>query len=64
MLLAGPILNEAGEPRGSLLIIRAETLDAARAFAENDPYAQADLFKNVDIKPYRLVAGALAPKTS
>lgn len=63
VLLAGPLLNDAGEPAGSLLIIEAEDAAAARYFAEKDPYALAGLFKHVEITPYRIVAGALAPKS-
>lgn len=63
VLLAGPLLNEAGEPKGSLLIIEADNADAARTFAESDPYARAGLFDNVEITPYRIVTGALAPKS-
>ena len=62
VLLAGALLNEAGEPGGSLIVIEAENADAARAFADNDPYARAGVFKKVDIAPYRIVAGKLAPK--
>ena len=63
VLLAGALLNEAGDPAGSLIIIEAENADAARAFADNDPYAKAGVFKQVDIAPYRIVTGALAPKS-
>ena len=63
VLLAGALLNEAGEPAGSLLIIEAEDANAAKAFADNDPYAKAGVFNKVDIAPYRIAAGALAPKS-
>ncbi|MEM8986095.1 MAG: YciI family protein [Pseudomonadota bacterium] len=60
--LAGALLDAAGEkPIGSLIIVEADTLDAAHAFADDDPYAKADAFAKVDIKPYRIALGALAP---
>jgi uncharacterized protein YciI len=52
--LAGPFLSDDGQtPTGSMLIIDAADLAAAKAFAANDPYAQAGLFASVDIKPWR-----------
>ncbi len=51
--LAGPILDEDGEtPIGSLLIIEAESLEAARAFAARDPYAEAGLFASSRVDPW------------
>jgi uncharacterized protein YciI len=50
---AGPLLDEAGEMNGSLLIFEGETEEAARAFAEGDPYAQAGLFERVEIRSWR-----------
>jgi len=57
--LGGPLLNDDGQPIGSLLIIEAESDKEAKEFAENDPYAKAGLFKFVEIKPYKFVAGSL-----
>lgn len=59
VLIAGPILDDAGDPAGSMLVINATDGQAAQAFAENDPYAKAGLFESVEIAPYRLVAGTL-----
>lgn len=57
--IAGPFLSEDGEKMvGSLIIIEADDIDAARAFAEDDPYAQAGLFAEVDVKPWRWLVGA------
>nr|WP_316656731.1 YciI-like protein [uncultured Gellertiella sp.] len=53
--IAGPFLDADGKPCGSLVIIRADDLAAARALAEQDPYAIAGLFESVDIKPYNWV---------
>jgi uncharacterized protein YciI len=55
MILAGPMLNEAGQAIGSLLVIEAENQAAAKALAAADPYAQAGLFESVTIRPYRTV---------
>ena len=61
VLLAGPLLDEEGRPKGSLLVIRMENEAAARDFADKDPYALAGVFDKVEIAPFRIVAGALAP---
>ena len=57
--LAGPFLDAAGDPAGSLLIIEAADLDAARAFAAADPYAKAGLFQSVDIRAFKATIGEL-----
>lgn len=57
--LAGPFLSEDGQtPVGSMLIIDAANLAAAKAFAANDPYAQGGLFASVEIKPWRWTVNA------
>jgi len=59
--IAGPYLDEAsGEPRGSMLILEVESLDAARALLDKDPYAIAGLFAEVEIRPWRWVVGVPA----
>ena len=47
---AGPFLNEAGAPEGSLLVVDAESSEAARALADADPYAKAGLFRSVTMR--------------
>lgn len=57
--IAGPFLSDDGEKMvGSLIIIEADDIDAARAFAEDDPYRKAGLFASVDVKPWRWLIGA------
>lgn len=52
---AGPFLDAAGKPDGSLVVIRAETADEAGAIAAADPYATAGLFSKVEIRPWNWV---------
>lgn len=55
---AGPYLTPDGEAMiGSLLVIEAEDLEAAKAFAANDPYGKAGLFSDVEIHPWRWTVG-------
>jgi uncharacterized protein YciI len=56
---AGPFLNEAGDPVGSLLIIEMADLAEAKAFAAADPYAEAGVFASVDVRPFKLTLGSL-----
>lgn len=54
--IAGPMLSDDGERMmGSVFILEAESLDAARAISARDPYTQAGLFANVTIRPFRQV---------
>lgn len=50
--LAGPFLDDAGKPCGSLVVVEAADRDAAWTLAAGDPYAKAALFAHVDIQPW------------
>lgn len=54
--MAGPFL-EAGQMCGSLVIVEAEDLAAAEAWAAGDPYAAAGLFENVSVTEWKKVVG-------
>jgi uncharacterized protein len=53
LLRAGPLLDGAGQPCGSLIMIEVADQAAADAFAAADPYATGCLFAQVLIHPYR-----------
>ena len=55
--LAGPYLDETGQPTGSMLVIEADDLTAAQAFADADPYKLAGLFSHTDVRAFRVVLG-------
>jgi len=57
--LGGPFLSDAGEMAGSLIIIEAADMAAARAWHETDPYKLAGLFERVEIRPWRATFGEL-----
>ena len=50
---AGPFIDDAGNPNGSLVISEAKDFADAKAIAAADPYAQAGLFASVDIRPWK-----------
>jgi uncharacterized protein YciI len=54
LVLAGPFLCDDGETmNGSLVVVAAASLEAARAIAAGDPFAKAGLFASVEIRPWR-----------
>jgi uncharacterized protein YciI len=55
--LAGPFLDDAGEMTGSLLVLDLPDMDAAQAWAAEDPYAKAGLFDSVTIRAWKKVIG-------
>jgi uncharacterized protein YciI len=64
LLVAGPcpaIDNEnPGEAgfTGSLIIAEFSNLEEAKAWADNDPYIAAGVYKKVTVKPYKKVLPA------
>jgi uncharacterized protein len=50
---AGPFLDGAGNPNGSLVVVEAADQAAAEDIAANDPYSLAGLFTSVTIRPWR-----------
>ena len=51
--LAGPFTEADGESmNGSLVVIEAASLQAAKEIAAGDPYAKAGLFASVEIRPW------------
>lgn len=55
--MAGPMLDADENMCGSLIILEVANLAAAQAWAENDPYAKADLFSDVRIQAWKKVIG-------
>jgi uncharacterized protein YciI len=58
--LGGPFLHADETMAGSLMIIEAESLEAAEAFHARDPYTRAGLFEQSSVSPWRVTIGALA----
>lgn len=61
LLLAGPCpAIDAEDPgpagfSGSIVIAEFESLEAARAWAQDDPYVGAGVYARVDVRPFRKV---------
>jgi uncharacterized protein YciI len=58
--LGGPFLDTDGNMAGSLIIVEAESLEAARALHDKDPYKLAGLFETSEIRPYRITLNGLS----
>ena len=61
LLLAGPCpAIDAEDPgpagfSGSIVIAEFESLEAARAWADADPYVHAQVYARVEVRPFRKV---------
>lgn len=61
LFAAGPFPAVDGEDpgpagfTGSLVIAEFESLEAARAWADTDPYFEAGAYAEVEVKPYKIV---------
>jgi hypothetical protein len=53
--MAGPFLDSDGKNCGSLVIVDADSIEAARAIADSDPYAKAGLFESVEVQAFKWV---------
>lgn len=52
---AGPLLNDEDEMVGSLVILDVGDMKEAQDWANNDPYARAELFSGVELIPWKKV---------
>jgi uncharacterized protein len=60
--MAGPLLDEGGKMVGSVFLIEAESLAAAKAVNAEDPYTRAGVFGRVDIRETRWAIGEGKPQ--
>jgi uncharacterized protein YciI len=57
ILVAGPLLDTAGQTVGSLLVFDVPDEAAARALMAADPYFAAGVWGRISYRPYKAVAG-------
>ena len=55
--MAGPLLDDAGQMCGSLIVLNTETREEAEAWAAGDPYKAAGLFASVTLFAWNKVIG-------
>ena len=56
--VAGPQLDDEGRMCGSLFVIEADDLEAAKAFNAGDPFVQRGVFGKVDIRGFTKTMGS------
>jgi uncharacterized protein YciI len=54
VVAGGPTLSETdGAMNGSLLIVQADSIEAVRRFVADDPYSLAQVYADVQIRPWQ-----------
>ena len=51
LVLAGPF----GDQSGSLIVFETDSLEAAAAFAAEDPYVKEGVFESYEVRPFKRV---------
>jgi len=59
LVLAGPFADQSG----SLIVIDADSLAEAEAFAQGDPYTIHGIFQQIEVHPFTQVFPELLPDT-
>jgi len=57
-ILGGPLTDEGGEMIGTVLVLEADSRDAAEGFVARDPYTRNDLFGETRLTRWRWTLGA------
>ena len=55
LIMAGPILDDNKNPRGSILVIKFENKKKLEEFLKKDPYVKVNLFETVEIELFKRV---------
>ena len=58
LISAGPWLDDAGDMRGSLIIVSADTLGTVETWLEEDPYNKAGLTGFKRVRQFNWLLGA------
>lgn len=57
--IAGPMFDDAGRMAGSMFVLEVADKAAAEAFSAADPYTQAGLWRQVEVKAVKVTFGQL-----
>ena len=55
VVISGPILDDAGAPKGSALIVDFDSREALQAFLDADLYSQNGIWASFEIDPFMRV---------
>jgi uncharacterized protein len=61
VLVGGAILNEAGDMIGSMLLVEFADRADLDAWLDADPYVTEDVWREVEVTPFRSAVGAWQP---
>ena len=61
VLVGGAILSEADEMVGSMLLVEFPDRADVEAWIEGDPYVTGDVWRDVEVHPFRAAVGAWRP---
>ncbi len=53
-ITGGAILDDAGQMKGSVMIVQFETEDAFREWYAGEPYITQGVWKSIEVKPFRV----------
>ncbi len=54
LVVAGALLDDAGNMRGSVMIMQFESDDAFADWYNNEPYIKGNVWKEIEVKPFRV----------
>jgi uncharacterized protein len=63
LALAGPMFDAAGTPSGSLVIVEADSADAALELLKGDPFFAAGIWSDIEVIPFKAASGKLLPRS-
>lgn len=49
LVFAGPLLDDAGQPKGSLMVIEAGSLEEAKTLTAQDPFVKHGVFSSYSV---------------
>ena len=61
VLVGGAILNEDGDMIGSMLLVEFPDRSGVDAWLERDPYVTGDVWREIEVRPFRAAVGAWQP---
>ena len=53
-VLGGAILDEAGNMKGSMMVVQFASEAALKAWMEEEPYILGKVWQHIDVKPFRV----------
>ena len=54
LILAGPFLDDQGDMNGSIMVIEAESLEAAKGLYGSDPFVREGVFASYEVRAFKL----------